>query len=91
MLTKASFISTTINNSVVVKSTKVDSTIKAIINNYKRLNGKFKYYLYIYQILTKLEQNSIYIIDYLNTLRINYYLSRLSYFNKDKYKSTLSK
>jgi hypothetical protein len=40
MLTKASFISTTINNSVVVKSTKVDSTIKAIINNYKRLNRK---------------------------------------------------
>ena len=34
MLTKASFISTTINNSLVVKSTKVDSTIKAIINNY---------------------------------------------------------
>ena len=39
MLTKASFISTTINNSLVVKSTKVDSTIKAIINNYRSLKG----------------------------------------------------
>jgi hypothetical protein len=41
MLTKASFITITINNSIVVKSTKVDSTIKAIINNYKRLNRTF--------------------------------------------------
>ena len=35
ILTKAYFISTTINNSNIVKPTKVDSTIKAIINNYK--------------------------------------------------------
>ena len=41
MLIKATFISTTINNSLVVKSTKLDSTIKAIINNYKKLKGKF--------------------------------------------------
>jgi len=41
MLTKATFISTTINNSLVVKSTKLDSTIKAIINNYKKLKCKF--------------------------------------------------
>ena len=40
MLTKAIFISTTINNSLVVKSTKLDSTIKAIINNYKNIKGK---------------------------------------------------
>jgi flagellar biosynthesis GTPase FlhF len=39
MLTKAVFISTTINNSLVVKSTKVDSTIKAIINNYRKIKG----------------------------------------------------
>ena len=39
MLTKASFISSTINNSLVVKSTKVDSTLKAIINNYRKLKG----------------------------------------------------
>ena len=39
MLTKASFISFTINNSLVVKSTKVNSILKAIINNYKKLKG----------------------------------------------------
>jgi len=39
MLTKATFISTTINNSLVVKSTKLDSTIKAIINNYKNIKS----------------------------------------------------
>ncbi|KAH8708424.1 hypothetical protein GQ44DRAFT_816019 [Phaeosphaeriaceae sp. PMI808] len=74
MLTKASFISTTINNSLVVRSTKVDSTLKAIINNYR----KFK------------DINSTYIVDYLNTIRIVYYLSRLSYYNKDRYRVTLN-
>jgi hypothetical protein len=39
MLTKASFISTTINSSLTVRSTKLDSTIKAIINNYRVLKG----------------------------------------------------
>jgi hypothetical protein len=39
MLTKANFISTTINNSLVVESTKVDSTIKAIINNYRKIKS----------------------------------------------------
>ena len=39
MLTKASFITTIINNSLVVKPTKVDSTLKAIINNYKNIEG----------------------------------------------------
>ncbi|KAH5001163.1 hypothetical protein HBI74_252190 [Parastagonospora nodorum] len=75
MLTKASFISSTINNSLVVKPTKLDSTLKAIINNYRKLKDK----------------NSAYIIEYLNTLRIVYYLSRLSYYNSNKYRVTLSK
>jgi hypothetical protein len=48
MLTKAYFISTTINNSLVVKSTKVDSTIKAIINNHRKIKGK----LYLYFLVT---------------------------------------
>jgi hypothetical protein len=50
MLTKASFISTTINSSLTVRSTtlngsltvrytKLDSTIKAMINNYRVLKG----------------------------------------------------
>jgi hypothetical protein len=46
-----------------------------------------------YYILTNfiLDKNSTYIIDYLNTIRIVYYLSRLSYFNKDKYRITIGK
>ena len=41
MLTKAFFISSTINSSLVVKPTKIDSTIKAIINNYRNIEGKY--------------------------------------------------
>ena len=69
------FIRTTINNSNIVKSTKLDSTIKAIINNYKARN------------IIK----SDYIINYLNILRIIYYLKRLKYYNNNKYTYTLSK
>ena len=74
-LTKSYFISITINNSNIVKSTKLDSTIKAIINNYKRLN----------------RDKSSYIIEYLNILRIIYYLKRLSYYNNSRYIYTISK
>ena len=35
---KAHFISTYINPSSIVKPTKLDSTIKAIINNFKNIN-----------------------------------------------------
>ena len=69
------FIRTTINNSNIIKSTKLDSTIKAIINNYKARNI--------------IESN--YIINYLNILRIIYYLKRLKYYNNNKYTYTLSK
>ena len=69
------FIRTTINNSNIVKSTKLDSTIKAIINNYKARNIN----------------ESNYIINYLNILRIIYYLKRLKYYNNNKYTYTLSK
>ena len=69
------FIRTIINNSNIVKSTKLDSTIKAIINNYKARN------------IIK----SDYIINYLNILRIIYYLKRLKYYNNNKYTYTLSK
>jgi hypothetical protein len=41
MLTKASFISSTINTSLDVKSTKLDSTLKAIINNYRTIKGNY--------------------------------------------------
>jgi hypothetical protein len=75
LLTKAYFISNTINYSSIVKSTKLDSTIKAIINNFKRLDSK----------------ESSYIIEYLNTLRIICYLKRLKYYNSTRYSTTLSK
>ena len=69
-LTAAEFIETSINRSLVVKSTKIDSTIKAIINSFK--------------------SKSI-IIDYLNSLRIVYYMRRLKFYNENKFKITLSK
>jgi len=55
---KVYFITSSINSSSIVKSIKLDSTIKAIINNFKDLNNKY----------------STLIIEYLNTLRIVYYL-----------------
>ena len=69
------FIRIIINNSNIVKSTKLDSIIKAIINNYKARNIIKSYY----------------IINYLNILRIIYYLKRLKYYNNNKYTYTLSK
>ncbi|KAH7076121.1 hypothetical protein FB567DRAFT_553085 [Paraphoma chrysanthemicola] len=66
ILTKASFVSTTINNSLVVKPTKVDSTIKAIINNYRTFKNRYKVTLnYLYkgeielEYLFLLENNTI--------------------------------
>lgn len=64
------FVLKTINKSFLVQSTKVDKTLKAIINYFK--------------------QNSE-IVCYLNRLRIVYYMSRLSYFNRKKHADTLSK
>lgn len=60
----------TINNSFIVRSTRVDKTIKAIINSFK-LNSE--------------------IVNYLNRLRIVYYLNRLNYLDQNRYKTTLSK
>ena len=69
-LTAAEFIKTSINRSLVIKLTKINSTIKAIINSFK--------------------SKSI-IIDYLNSLCIVYYMRRLKFYNKNKFKITLSK
>ena len=74
-LTISYFIRNYINNSTIVKSTKLDSTIKAIINNYKTFD-------------TELGR---YIVDYLNILRVIYYLKRLKYYNNTKYIYNLSK
>ena len=65
----------TINKSYIIKSTKLDSTIKAIINNFKVLN--FSY--------------SSTITKYLNILKVIYYLKRLKYYNNNKYLNTLGK
>ena len=70
-ITSKEFITTSINRSLVVKTTKLDSTIKAIINSFKNKDNI--------------------IIEYLNILRIIYYLKRLKYYNINKFKNTLSK
>ncbi len=64
------FITTFINNSSIVKSSYLDRTIKVIINKY-RIN-----------IIKALD--SAFIIDYLNKIRIIYFLKRLNYFNRAK-------
>ncbi|KEQ91514.1 hypothetical protein AUEXF2481DRAFT_91996 [Aureobasidium subglaciale EXF-2481] len=72
-LTTLSFIKEYINNSSIVKSTKLDNTIKAIINS-----------------LIKDKKNSIksfILIEYLNSIRIVYYLKRLKYYNLEKAKT----
>ena len=75
LFSKIYFITSTINRSNIVKSTKLDSTIKAIISSY----------------LVNLDIDSSIIIEYLNTLRIIYYLKRLKYYNFEKYLYTIGK
>ena len=67
-LTSTSFIKRFINNCPIVKSTRLDKTIKAIINNYS-LKGNIE------------------LINYLNKLRIIYYLKRLEYKDSTKAKA----
>lgn len=93
MLNKAFFVSSTINNSLDVRSTKLDSTLKAIVNIYRKNKGQFILLLILLLLYINfiLDGYSDYIIEYINTLRIVYYLSRLSYYNSSKYRITLSK
>ena len=63
--TTSSFIAKFVNNSSIVTSTELESTIKAIINNYKARE------------ITNKSQ----LIEYLNKLRIIYFLRRLKYRN----------
>jgi hypothetical protein len=58
--TPLDFINRFINNCLIVKSSRLDKTIKAIINTYNKSNRKE-------------------LRDYLNKIRIVYYLSRLEY------------
>lgn len=66
--TPRDFITKFINKCFIVKPSRLDKTIKAIINNYtKDDNPK--------------------VINYLNKLRIIYYLKRLEYKDSNKAKS----
>ena len=65
-LTYISFINKFVNNSKIVSTTKIDSTIKAIINNFIFNNNN--------------NSNNI-IINYFNIIKIIYYLKRLKYYN----------
>ena len=70
------FITRFINNCSIVKSSCLDKTIKAIINTYLKNNSKEKY-------------NSL--IDYLNKIRVIYYLKRLEYRDSKKVKELKGK
>ena len=71
------FINRVINkNKNIVTSTKIDSTIKAIINNFISTNNN--------------NSNLIY-INYLNIIRIIYYLSRVKYYKYSLFKQSISK
>lgn len=65
------FILIIINNCSIVSSSRLDKTIKAIINNYKDKDKE-------------LEVTTL--ITYLNKIRIIYYFKRLEYKNKEKCK-----
>lgn len=66
------FISRVINTCSIVKSSRLDKTIKALINNFRN-------------------KENLLIVEYLNKIRIIYYLKRLEYSNSSKareYKGT---
>ena len=70
------FITRFINNCSIVKSSRLDKTIKAIINSYLKKNLEEKY-------------NSL--INYLNKIRVIYYLKRLEYRDSNKVKELKGK
>lgn len=70
-LTLRDFIIKFVNKCPIIRSTRLDRTLKALINNYNR-------------------KNDLEITDYLNKIRIIYYLKRLEFRNNTlalKYKS----
>lgn len=71
----ATFILNTVNTSIIVSSSRLDKTIKAIINNKREKGSKYSRDL----------------IEYLNILRVIYYIKRLKYKNHLVYRQTLSK
>lgn len=69
-LDSKAFITKFINNCSDVKSSRLDKTIKAIINSYTKRGLD--------------DSKALFLIDYLNKLRIVYYLKRLDYYNSSK-------
>ena len=68
-----------INKSTKVRATKIDSIIKAIIRKE------------IKEDLERVKKENTTIIEYLNLLRINYYLERVKFANSSFYTKTTSK
>ena len=64
------FLTTFVNKCSIVKSSRLDKTLKAVINKYSKREIE--------------SLDSSFIIGYLNKLRIIYYLKRLEYFNRAK-------
>ena len=68
------FINKFINNNSIVPSTKIEGTIKAIINNF----------------INNSTENNYIFIKYLNIIRVIYYLKRLKYYNFNSFKKLQS-
>lgn len=68
-------ITKVINPSTTVSTTKLDITLKGVIN-------------YLREDYTSTSRE---IVDYLNMLRIVYYLARVKYYNKEEFKKLNSK
>lgn len=66
---KIRFINTYINKNRTLKTTKLDETIKGIINNLR----------------TKKTDISTVLVDYLNIVRIIYFLKRVKYFKNSRF------
>lgn len=69
------FINKYINNSPKVPSTKIDKVLKAIINTYRSIK----------------DSNSRILIDYLNRVRVVYFIKRLKYYSPKDYRECISK
>lgn len=68
-----SFITNIINKEKTIASTKLDKSLKAIINTYNsKLNNSNPSFDFIY------------IVNYINKIRIAYYIKRLEYYNNSK-------
>ena len=73
-LSKLDFVRKNVNKSLYIRATRLDRTIKAIINSYTLPSNK------------KDSKIKLIALEYLNTLRIIYFLNRLKFFNKVEFR-----